>query len=111
MAQQTIWYLALFPTSFYFSVVYTEGLFLLLTVSAFYCAQRGWWLPASLLGALSAATRFVGALLIIPLAYEWFQQKPRNWKYGLTLLIIPCGLLAYMLYLQLNNGSPKLSCK
>ena len=37
--QRTIWIFAFFPTSFFLSVVYTEGLFLMLTVAAFYACQ------------------------------------------------------------------------
>jgi hypothetical protein len=111
VARRAVWLLAFFPTSFYFSVVYTEGLFLLLAVGAFYFARKRRWLIAGILGGLSAATRFIGVLLLIPLAYEWLQQKPRHWLSVLTLFLVPCGLLAYMLYLKHTFGDPLLFVK
>src|SRR5690606_7958562 len=57
VAGRAIWLLALFPTAFYFSAVYTESLFLLLTVSSVYCGRTERWGRAALLGALAAVTR------------------------------------------------------
>jgi hypothetical protein len=104
--RRTIWLLAFFPTSFFLSVVYTEGLFLMLTVAAFYAARRNHWLAAGLMGALSAVTRSIGVLLIAPLAYEWWLQKPRRWQALLSLALIPLGLGLYMLYLDAQFGDP-----
>jgi hypothetical protein len=111
IAKCTVLYIALFPTSFFFNVVYTEGLFLFLTVAAFYCARQRWWLAAGILGGLSAATRVIGALLVFPLAYEWNKHKPRRWLSPGFLLLVPCGLLAYMFYLKFTFGDPLLFMK
>src|SRR5207248_6926983 len=51
---------ALFPTAFFFSAIYTESLFLALTVAAFYAARRQRWALAGLCGGLAAATRNTG---------------------------------------------------
>lgn len=107
-ARRTIWLLAFFPTSYYLSVPYSEGLFLALTVTAFYAARKRFWLIAGLLAGLSAATRVSGILLIMPLAWEWYQQRPRRWLSVWPLVLIPMGLAAYMLYLDLNFGDPLL---
>jgi len=113
IARRAIWLLALFPTGFFLSVVYTEGLFLFLTVAAFYCARRRWWLIACILGGLSAATRTIGVLVILPLAYEWWRQPPHTirssnlrWTSAVWLLLIPVGLIAFMVYLELAFGNP-----
>jgi Gpi18-like mannosyltransferase len=111
IARRTIWYLALFPTSFYLSVVYSEGLFLGLTVAAFYCARQRHWVAAGILGGLSAAARLVGVFLLLPLAYEWYTQKPRRVASAWPLLFVPCGILAYMLYLKAAFGDPLLFAK
>jgi Gpi18-like mannosyltransferase len=111
-AKQTIWCMLFCPTSFFFSMVYTEGLFLLLTVAAFYCARRKRWAAACILGGLSAATRAIGVLLVLPLAYEWFLQRPRSSRgSGLYLLLVPCGLGGYMLYLYTAFGDPLVFAK
>ena len=106
VGRRTIWLLAFFPTSFFLSMIYTEGLFLMLTVAAFYAARRHWWLATGLLGALSAVTRTIGVLLIAPLAYEWWMQKPRRWQTLLSLALIPLGLGLYLLFLDARFGNP-----
>lgn len=106
VGRYAVWLLAFFPTSLFLSVVYAEGLFLALTVAAFYAARKQRWLAAGLLGALSGVTRSVGVLIILPLAWEWYQQRPRRWRNAAPLALIPLGLGAYMLYLARNFGDP-----
>jgi len=106
VGRRAIWLLAFFPTSFFLSVVYTEGLFLVLTVAAFYAARKQRWLVAGLLGGLSAITRVIGVLLIVPLAWEWYQQKPRRWFNAVPLLLIPLALGVFMFYLDRYFGNP-----
>ncbi len=108
VARRAAWAAALFPTSFFFSAVYTEGLFLLLTVAAFWCARRGQWWAAGFLGALASATRSLGVLLIIPLFLEWQARPGSSWRQALWLLLVPAGLLAYMVYLQAQFGDALL---
>ena len=47
-SRRTVFYTAFFPTAFFFSAVYTESLFLLLSVAtAYFARQRHWFLAAS----------------------------------------------------------------
>ncbi len=55
------------PMAFYFSAVYSESLYLALSVGLFLCARRGRWGSAAMLGALASATRSTGVVLILPL--------------------------------------------
>src|SRR4030043_577900 len=55
-------FLLSFPTSFYFGSVYTEGLFFLMVISAFYLSSLGKIWQASIIGAFASATRLVGIL-------------------------------------------------
>jgi hypothetical protein len=55
------------PMAFYFSAVYSESLYLALSVGLFLCARRGQWSTAALLGALASATRSNGVVLVVPL--------------------------------------------
>jgi hypothetical protein len=55
------------PMAFYFSAVYSESLYLALSVGLFLCARRGQWASAAMLGALAGATRSNGVVLFIPL--------------------------------------------
>jgi hypothetical protein len=69
--------LALFPTSLFFSAVYTEALFLALELGAFVAARRGRWALAGALGGLGAATRNTGWLLA-PVLLALYLYGPRG---------------------------------
>jgi Gpi18-like mannosyltransferase len=105
--------LLIFPTSFYFSFVYTEGLFFLLSVSAFYFARtRRWWL-AGLTGALAAYTRVTGIILFPALLIELFNQSgyslsrmKKDLKPLLPLFLIPLGLFLFMWQLNQSIHDP-----
>jgi hypothetical protein len=56
------------PMAFYFSAVYSESLYLALSVGVFLCARRGRWAAAATLGALASATRSTGVVLVLPVA-------------------------------------------
>jgi hypothetical protein len=90
-ARRTLWAIALFPTSLFFSAVYTESPFLMLSVGALLAARlRSWWL-AGILGALAALTRSYGVFLGIPLALLFVQQ------YGIYLRsLLPKGIAVAM---------------
>jgi hypothetical protein len=75
VARTTIWAIALFPTSLFFSAVYTESPFLMLTVGSLYAARRGNWWTAGLVGALAALTRSYGVFLVFPLALLFVQER------------------------------------
>ena len=106
-ADRTVFYVAAFPVSYFFSLPLTESLFLLLTVGSFYAAKRERWLVAGLLGALASATRITGVLLfpaLVLLYWETYRTlKPRlNF---LPLLLVPAGLLSFMFFLYRATGN------
>jgi Dolichyl-phosphate-mannose-protein mannosyltransferase len=73
IASRSVIYLALFPTSFYLSATYPESLFLACAVACIYYARhRSWWL-AGLCGAFASLTRIQGFLLVVPVAWEYWQ--------------------------------------
>ncbi|MDP8967822.1 MAG: hypothetical protein M3N04_04410, partial [Actinomycetota bacterium] len=73
VARNAVLVTALFPMSFFFSAVYSESLFLALSIGAVYAARRERWAWAGTLGLLAATTRSAGVLLLVPLAmiYLW----------------------------------------
>jgi hypothetical protein len=75
LARRTVLFLLLFPTSFFFSAVYTESLFLALSVASFYYARRRMWAPAAMLAALACWTRPHGVLLSVPLTLEYLSAR------------------------------------
>jgi hypothetical protein len=92
--------LALFPGSLYFSMVYSEALFLALSVGAVYAARTGRWAWAGALGALGAATRSAGVILLVPLALLWWAHSRRA-RDGAWLALVPLGLAAFCAALAL----------
>lgn len=107
VARKTIYLLLLAPTAFFFTAFYTESIFLLFVVLAFYQARKKSFVSAGLFGALAAATRLVGIFLIPALLVEvWLQRKSRKLsiKDNAPKILASCipatGLLAYMSYLH-----------
>jgi Mannosyltransferase (PIG-V) len=54
------------PMAFFFSAVYSESLYLALSVGLFWSARRGRWMLVGVLGALAGATRSTGLVLALP---------------------------------------------
>lgn len=111
-ARPTVLLVAFFPSALFFSAVYSESLFLLVSVGAFLAARHERWAWAGALGALGALTRNSGVLLLLPLALL-FLYGPRpggapvlhraRWlpRYRLTpqvlwLGLVPLGLALYL---------------
>jgi len=105
-ADRAVFYAAAFPTSYFFSLPWTESLFFLLVIGSFYLAKRrAWWL-ACLLGALASATRATGIILVPALFVLYLQSRPRPSRaHFLGLLLIPLGLGAFMLHLYNLTGN------
>ncbi len=72
ISKKTVFLLLAFPTSFYLVSVYSESLFLALTVSSFYYARKNNYLLATILAGLSAVTRLAGVGLILAIAVEYY---------------------------------------
>jgi hypothetical protein len=110
VAGRTVWLLALFPTAFYFSAVYTEALFLLLTVAALACGRAAQWGRATLAGALAALTRSTGVLVLLPLGWWLVRQRggdPRRWwAPGLQLALVAAAPLLFVWHLATVWGDP-----
>jgi hypothetical protein len=108
LARRTLWCLLLFPTSFYFSMVYNEGLFLVLSVGAFYLTRKRNWWGASLCTLLAGATRVQGVGLVLPLFYLGWRDRV-SWRKGLMLLTCCLlGLGAFMAFLYARSADPLL---
>jgi Mannosyltransferase (PIG-V) len=54
------------PMAFFFSAVYSESLYLALSVGLFWSAREGRWMWVGVLGALAGATRSTGLVLALP---------------------------------------------
>jgi hypothetical protein len=105
-ARRTVAFAALFPTAFFLMAPYTESLFLLLSISAFWFARRNRWGWAAVVGILAAMTRSVGLLLIAGLAVEAVRQWRRDGRSILPRLAasaaVALGPLLYLTYWQVR---------
>lgn len=72
-AFRAVFYMIIFPSSFFFAQVYTEGLFAGLSFSCLALIRYKKYVWASLLAVLAAWTRGVGFVLFIPLIWAWYQ--------------------------------------
>lgn len=104
-----------FPTAFYFGSIYTESLFLLLTVGFFYLIRKQNFIAAGVLAALASATRIFGLLFLLVFIVElYFKVKNRQillkseqfTKALIGILLVPMGALLYMLYLRFEFDNP-----
>ena len=100
--------LALFPGALFFGAPYSESLFLLASIGAFYAARTARWPWAGVCLAAAAATRSAGVLLAVPLVVLFVQHLRAGGRRvdGLWLLLGPVGLGAFALYLGITQGDP-----
>lgn len=103
-----LWFLALFPSSYFFSAFYAESFFLFLVLLSFWLWRNNHTKLAYLIGGLTSLTRLVG--VSIPLAFfaEKVIQKKVNLtdvKYSFISFLIFC---TYPLYLWVSYDNPLL---
>jgi Mannosyltransferase (PIG-V) len=108
------------PMAFFFSAVYSESLYLALSVGLFWCARQGRWAAVGALGVLAGATRSAGLVLALPalLLYLYGPREDRAPDFParrgrpryrlrkdiLWLGLVPAGLAVYMAYLAASGG-------
>ena len=104
---------AFFPTAFFLNAVYSEALFVAFAAGSYWAAYvRRDLFVAGLLGALAAATRNTGVLLLIPLVYLWLRNRSEfGWRGVWDLALVPAGLLGYMVFLWYEFGEPLMFAK
>jgi len=108
VARRTVTLLLSFPFAFYFSAMYTESVFLLTVVGAFYFSDRGCWLAASLCAAAAGATRLVGVAILLPILLTYGEQhrwRVANFRRDIFWLWLGfAGPLAHVFFLQYRFG-------
>jgi hypothetical protein len=81
-ARRAVLYLALFPTAVFLFGLYSESLFLLAAVGAFYLARRGRWWWAGVVGIAATLTRSMGVVVALALAVEAIHQTAQERRGG-----------------------------
>ncbi|EHN10764.1 hypothetical protein PAI11_23700 [Patulibacter medicamentivorans] len=114
------------PPAIFLSAIYTEALFLVLSLGSLWAARQNRWVVAGALGAAAASCRSIGILLVLPLMVEYLwgrragatplRADVRWWRVGgrrslrgrewLWIGLVPAGLLAYAAYLGIQTGDP-----
>src|SRR5262249_52977135 len=127
-ARSTLVLVAFFPASFFFSAIYAESLFLLLSVATLLAARQGRWAWAGVAGGLAAVTRNSGVGLLLPVlrmflygpgadaphappggaarggppsagaTRPWWRPRHRLTPQVLWLALIPAALAGYLAY-------------
>ena len=98
-ADRSVWYLLIFPTSYFFRLGYTEALFMASLLWLWVAMLERRWFLVGALGLLLCATRINGALIGLVVGFEilrlLWQSRRFDWRWLYTALI-PCGLLLYL---------------
>jgi hypothetical protein len=105
VAWRTVLFLAVFPTSIFLGVAYTESLYLLLTVAAFVLAERRQWLGAGAAAGLAILTRSTGVALLLSLPLLAWRSTDRARALLELAIALPIAAL-YPLYLGIRTGHP-----
>jgi len=93
----------IFPTSFFFGAVYTEGLFFLLVILSLYFLKKKQYLLVAIFSFLASLTRLMGVFLIIPIIFSLLSKKRKN----ILVFFAPIlGLALYCFYLFKTTGDP-----
>ena len=104
-ARRAVLYLALFPFALFFQAVYSESLYLLLTVAAFVLAERRRYPAAGAVAGLALLTRPTGIALLPALALLAWRERDRVRALA-WLALAPLMFAAYPLYLWQADGDP-----
>jgi hypothetical protein len=108
-AEYAVIFASVFPFAFFYGVVYSEALFLLFTVTAFYGFRtKRWWLGA-VAGALACATRVNGVMALPALGLLAWQSAGNDREARKRALaavaLVPVGLALYAVYVDTLSGS------
>src|SRR3954470_6667984 len=104
VARDAVLMLALFPGALWLGAPYSESLFLLLSVGAFYAARSDRWAWAGGCAALASATRSAGIVLVVPLLLLWWGSRERRLRDLAWIALAPAGLVVYSVYLAASIG-------
>jgi hypothetical protein len=104
-ARRAVLYLAVFPFALFLQAVYSESLYLLLTLAAFLLAERGRFLAAGAVTGFALLTRPTAAALLPALVLLAWRERDRVRALA-SLAVAPLIFAAYPLYLWWAEGDP-----
>jgi hypothetical protein len=118
LARYTVLMWVIFPSAFFLSSIYTESLFLALTLGGYWLQLKRQWVWAGILGALAVLTRIQGLILLAPfgwiiLEYAWAERQTylqRLWfviPRAAPLLLLPLVALGFVAWRN-SEGFPSM---
>jgi hypothetical protein len=109
-AQRAVLFASAFPFAFFYGVVYSESLFLLLLLTAVYGLRTRRWVLGAVAGALMTATRVNGVMAVPALmwiAWRSAGDDHRQRVHGVAAaLFAVAGIASYSTYVYALTGSP-----
>jgi len=107
-ARVAVWGTAAFPGALFFSAVYSEALFLALSVGCVYAARTDRWAWAGVFGLLATGTRSAGIVLLVPLAVLLWQHRGAGlWRRAPRVGLVPLGIAAFCGWLALHGAGAR----
>ncbi len=94
--------LFIFPTSFFLHIPYTEAIFMLVSVIAFYFARKKRYFLSFLFVSLAAFTKIAGLALIPAIFIEVFISDRQNFNKKNIVIGLLISVSGFLLYLFLN---------
>ena len=110
VAARTVWLIAVFPFSFFFTAVYADALYLCLCAWSLAFAYERRWYGACALAAMAAMTRIPGVALFPALGLEYLRQQ--EWKLKISregivcVAILAVALIVIGSYYEWRYGNP-----
>jgi len=104
-ARRAVLFLAVFPTTLFLGAVYSESLFLLLSIAAFVLAERGRFWSAGLVAGLACLTRPAG-LALVPALVLLAWRVPDRPRALAGVAVVPAVFALYPLTLWIWLGHP-----
>ena len=108
VAYRSVLFISIFPTAFFWQSVYSESLFLMLSIACIMWAREERWKLAGVAGLLAVLTRSAGFMLLVPMTVCYLEH--RDWKLrrvdaqSASLLMVVEGLMVWMAYLSLGSA-------
>lgn len=110
VAARTVWLIAVFPFSFFFTAVYADALYFCLCAWSLTLAVERRWYLACALAAMAAMTRIPGIALFPALGLEYLRQhdwRPRLSREALICIaILAIGPIVVGGYYEWRYGNP-----
>ena len=98
---------AMFPGTFVFSLVYSEGFAITFLAFGLIALMRGRWLLAGVLGLLATATTPVAVAFEVSCLWCAYRAvaDDRDWRALAAPVLTPLGFVGYQLWLWLHTGN------